>query len=131
MNLQEFKAWFDGFTENVGDKGPTIKQWKRIKDRVGEIDGVAVTERVYIDRWYQPYRPYYTYPYAGFSISCGTVSNGVAGLMSSNSVKLEHAGYAAQPSGDYTANGVKGGGAAFNPMTAMFAAGQAEAASID
>ncbi len=42
MTLQEFKAWFDGFTENIGE-APTKKQWARIKARVNEIDGTAIT----------------------------------------------------------------------------------------
>jgi hypothetical protein len=125
MTLQEFKAWFDGFTENVTDKGPTLKQWKRVKERVGEIDGVGVTERVYIDRYFQPYRYYYSSPTI-------TGITGV-GVCSTNTVSLQNAGYA--PGSDYTSNGVQGGGAAFasnfNGMVAMHAAGQAEAASMN
>ena len=56
MTPQEFKAWFDGFTEAF-DKVPTKAQWARIQARVAEIDGRAVTERVYVDR-YWPSVPY-------------------------------------------------------------------------
>ena len=56
MTPQEFKAWFDGFTEQM-EKAPTAKQWERIKERVKEIDGTPVTERVFIDRYWQ-YYPY-------------------------------------------------------------------------
>lgn len=57
MTLAEFKAWFEGFTENI-DGPPNAKQWKRIKARVKEIDGESVTP-VYIDRWIGRYRRYW------------------------------------------------------------------------
>ena len=61
MTLTEFKAWFDGYTENI-PKQPTQKQWKRLQERVGEIDGKPITEQVYVDR-YWPYTWWYpTYP---------------------------------------------------------------------
>ena len=58
MTPREFKAWFDGFTEAFSDKVPTVKQWARIKERVGEIDGNPVTERVFVDRYWPPYGQY-------------------------------------------------------------------------
>lgn len=61
MTPQEFKAWFDGFTEAL-DGVPSKPQWARIKARVAEIDGKAVTERVYVDRYYPQYIPP-AYPY--------------------------------------------------------------------
>lgn len=54
MTLAEFKAWFDGYTEDM-DGAPTAKQWKRIKKRVAEIDGQTLTYPVYIDRYIRPY----------------------------------------------------------------------------
>ena len=52
MTLAEFKAWFEGFTESMEGQ-PTAKQWKRIKERVAQIDGVAVTrEVIYRDRYW-------------------------------------------------------------------------------
>lgn len=58
MNLQEFKAWFEGFTEDMTGP-PSKKQWERIKARVKEIDGVAVTHHHW-NGYYWPYvRPYY------------------------------------------------------------------------
>lgn len=33
MKLAEFKAWFEGFTEDM-DRAPTAKQWKRIVRRL-------------------------------------------------------------------------------------------------
>ena len=61
MTPREFKAWFDGFTEAFSDKVPTVKQWARIKERVGEIDGNPVTERIFVDRYWSTY-PYHSYP---------------------------------------------------------------------
>jgi len=61
MNTQEFKAWFEGFTENV--KGsPTEKQWKRIQERVGEITPEPTTYRYFYDHYYNPYRTYWGSP---------------------------------------------------------------------
>jgi len=59
MTLSEFKAWFEGFTESM-DAAPSAKQWKRIKEQVTAINGVAVTERVWVDRYIRPYHgPYW------------------------------------------------------------------------
>ena len=78
MTPGEFKAWFDGFTEALDDV-PTKKQWARIKERVAEIDGKPVTERIYIDRYLPYMRPWVSsspyYPgwyYSG--ISAGNLS---------------------------------------------------------
>ena len=58
MTPREFKAWFDGFTECMTGR-PTDKQWKRICKRVREIDGEPISQRVYIDRYYEPWRRWY------------------------------------------------------------------------
>lgn len=68
MNLQEFKAWFDGFTENM--KGPpTEKAWKRIQSRVAEITENPTEIRYFYDHYWRPY--YYTnaigYATSGYS----------------------------------------------------------------
>lgn len=56
MTLSEFKAWFEGFTECM-EGAPDEKQWQRIKARVKEIDGVAITKTVFVDRYVEvPYR---------------------------------------------------------------------------
>lgn len=66
MTLAEFKAWFEGFTEDMG-AAPTAKQWKRIKERVKQIDGTAITKEViYRDRYWptiinRPVDPYVTW----------------------------------------------------------------------
>ena len=59
MTLQEFKAWFEGFTENL-DGTPNAKQWKRIQKRVQDINGTPVTP-VIIERYYRRYAPDYTW----------------------------------------------------------------------
>ena len=61
MTLQEFKAWFEGFTEAMDDT-PTPKQWKRIKARVGEINGTAIT---------YAYWPYYVQSYPSYPTTTG------------------------------------------------------------
>ena len=70
MTLSEFKAWFEGFTEDM-DARPTEKQWKRIKARVKEIDGTAITKEV----WHRYWGPYYTSPVWGFNGSGVGVSS--------------------------------------------------------
>lgn len=78
MTLQEFKAWFEGFTEDM-DGRPTEKQWKRIQKRIKEIDGTVTTERVFIDRWIRPYAPYWQqwqiWNGAPTSVGGGTITN--------------------------------------------------------
>ena len=59
MTLSEFKAWFEGFTEEM-DGPPTKKQWSRIRKRVLEIDDVATSYPVFIERYYRPWQPYWT-----------------------------------------------------------------------
>ena len=55
MRLQEFKAWFEGYTEAM--KGaPTEKQWTRIKEQVKKIDGTWY----YYNYWPQNYWHYST-----------------------------------------------------------------------
>lgn len=50
MTPQEFKAWFDGFTEGVAGL-PNEDQWARIKARVSQIDNTPTTYPVYVDRY--------------------------------------------------------------------------------
>ena len=54
MTLQEFKSWFEGFTESMPGSAPNAKQWARIKARVKEIDGTAVSYSVFIERYWPP-----------------------------------------------------------------------------
>lgn len=68
MNLSEFKAWFDGFTENM--KGPpTKKQWERICERVGEIQETTSTSYpVFIER-YRNWHPWWVWNGASYTLS--------------------------------------------------------------
>lgn len=71
MTLNEFKAWFSGFTESM-DGVPDEKQWERIKARVKEIDNVAITNTVFVDRYVEPYRRYWpNVPYWSFGAAGG------------------------------------------------------------
>ena len=36
MDAKEFKAWFEGFCEGVGDT-PTAEQWAKLKQKVGTL----------------------------------------------------------------------------------------------
>jgi len=66
MTLPEFKAWFEGYTENIS-KQPTQKQWARIQERVSEIDSKPVTEKVFIDRYWKDYQPTWYGPYVTYT----------------------------------------------------------------
>jgi hypothetical protein len=58
MTPQEFRAWFDGYCENIENK-PSQKQWDRIKSRVGEMDGQSTSYLVFLNHYW---RPYWTWP---------------------------------------------------------------------
>ncbi len=105
MNKEEFKAWFEGFSEGV-DLRPTEKQWKRIKDKVKEIDGSSVTERIFIDR-YRNYWPQYQPYWYGHTM----------GAESSNKFSC---GLSAAVTGSNTHK-------AFNSAEALYAVGKLEA----
>ena len=112
MTLAEFKSWFAGFTETMKSV-PTEKQWKRIIARVKEIDGVAVTERVFIDRYWSAPRPYWI-PYWGYATSgtIGGVLNTPNGPICTN------------------LNTKDDGHQVYNSTTAMLSLGQAEYQSL-
>lgn len=40
MTLNEFRAWFDGFSEAIGD-APTPEQWAKIKAKVNGLGPLA------------------------------------------------------------------------------------------
>ena len=54
MTLSEFKAWFAGYAEEM-DGPPTPKQWEKIKERVGKIDGTPITAVIYNRDYWRPY----------------------------------------------------------------------------
>jgi hypothetical protein len=45
MTPADFKAWFDGFSEGVGDH-PTPQQWARIKERLSEVGGETYADKL-------------------------------------------------------------------------------------
>jgi len=123
MKLDEFKAWFEGFTEDM-DGAPTTKQWKRIKERVAEIDGVAISYPVYVERYWPSMRPWYTYSMRG-TTSAGFVtapqqSSAMQGQL--YGVQGVTAGAAQHQNGQ--SNSLHG---QFDGVSAMYAAGKAEA----
>jgi len=99
MTLSEFKAWFEGFTELLGDTPPNAVQFSRIKEKVAKIDGAPITPIV-IHEWYRPYisRPYYPntnpwVPYWGTLTTSGSVGKsfvpgGTGGDKISNAAQL-------------------------------------------
>ena len=111
MQICEFKAWFEGFTEDM-TKLPTVKQWGRIKARIDEIDGVATTERIFHDRYWRPYEFHWTSttPYIPTTWT-GTHT------VSINQVQISN-------------NSVPFDGTLLNASQAFTALGKAEAASI-
>lgn len=112
MTPQEFKAWFEGFTEAL-TATPTKAQWTRIKERVADIDGKPVTERVFVDRyWHHWQQPGWTY------LSC---TNAVAGAMQNNSPYQS----ALQNGGQ---NATAGGN--FDSMQSMTSLGRYEASNL-
>jgi hypothetical protein len=59
MNLSEFKAWFEGFTESM-DGPPGEKAWKRIQDRIKSIKSDEPTTRHVFHEYYErPWRRWY------------------------------------------------------------------------
>ena len=97
MNTQEFKAWFEGFTESMNGP-PTKKAWARIKERVAEIQpGVSTTYPVFVDRYWHYGPPYYAY-----GSVAGSVTNTLAG---SNSQECSNATISFNASDAFTALG--------------------------
>ena len=52
MTLSEFRAWFEGFTENM-DGPPNKKQWDRIQKRVKQIKSNPAP--IVVEKWLRPY----------------------------------------------------------------------------
>lgn len=112
MTPNEFKAWFDGFTEAFTGC-PTKAQWTRIKARVAEIDGKPITYTVYVDR-YLPQYHYYPRQHWGLPIGGlpASAANGLGALY--NNAKAPLVGQAA----------------VFNSSVAMASLGRTEARSL-
>lgn len=119
MKLDEFKAWFEGFTEGM-DSTPSEKQWKRIKEQVAAIDGVPVTP-VYVERYWPRYLNVPPYqPYWGTISSCHISSLQQAG---------QNANLSAAVSGQISPSfeGIATNHGGFDSHSAMYALGKAEA----
>lgn len=61
MTLLEFKAWFEGFAENIATQ-PNPGQWERIKQKISEL---GTTVNVAVPSVFQPlmYSPAQTYSF--------------------------------------------------------------------
>lgn len=80
MNVQDFKKWFEGFCEAVGEQDYPIKsQWETLKKKVSELTQEKIVETVVVpkveitpsippftwpqrvgtpdDKYYPPYKP--------------------------------------------------------------------------
>lgn len=89
MNLSEFKAWFEGFTEDMNGP-PSQRQWKRIKKRVSEITSEPTPWPIFVERYVRPY-PYWTWStYTGTMAVSPTITyNGTAPQITSNTAFFE------------------------------------------
>lgn len=123
MNLQEFKAWFEGFTENM-KQPPSAKAWARIKERVGEITEQPTEIRYFYDHYWRPY--YGAWPYSqvlcGGTVSPTLVTSGYSNAPDLNAIGQNGTtGCAGAPDGvTYTLTSTQ----AFNGL------GRADAASL-
>lgn len=75
MTNDEFKAWFDGFCENL-EGTPNEKQWQKIIEKVEDLDGDRITYPIFVDRYWPKRYPLYeaTY-YSSNNKQEGMVSN--------------------------------------------------------
>lgn len=70
MTIKEFQCWLEGFSEAIS-KAPNEKQWKKIQERIKEIE---TTEKVVIERHYRDWWPnrYWTYQTEPYRVTCST-----------------------------------------------------------
>lgn len=119
MTLSEFKAWFEGYTDGMDEKAPSEKQWKKIKAKVSEITGTPISYPVYVNRYVDPYRQYWTDVYFGARGS-GMSLSGISNLTLQNAQANPAAAIAS--AGNTAIND-------FDSHAAMYAAGKAEFAA--
>lgn len=127
MTLSEFKAWFEGFSEGI-DGAPTERQFEKIKAKVAEINGVALTREVVIERyrdWYKPYQPYPTHIWGGPYVTC-SAGVGAQGGKAGNTVFAAFSASGAAPDRDRYSAG-QNQTAELDIHAAMRAIGSAEA----
>ena len=121
MQVSEFKAWFEGFTESI-EGLPNKKQWERVKEKVALVDGKSIVYREYVDRWYS--RPYYGSSWTTLSYNAAdTNCNGVGSsqIMYSNSGVKTIAGVE-----NYSMNEKN-----YDSHTAMYSLGKSEALEVE
>lgn len=121
MNLSEFKAWFEGFTESM-DGPPGEKAWKRIQDRIKSIKSdEATTKHVFHEFYERPWRRWYTEGPWWNGVQYGPVS--AVGIAQS-SIQANSGGIMAQANNLAEYQDLFDAGAAFNKL------GRAEALSL-
>lgn len=75
MNMSEFKAWFEGFSEVI-TVAPNPQQWARIKQRLAQVDGVPTTYPVYLREYGYPVgREWWVYPSLSPTVTCGSTGS--------------------------------------------------------
>lgn len=106
MTLNEFKAWFEGYTEGL-EGAPTKAQFDRIKEKVKEIHGeVPTSYPVFIDRyWHRRWNDYWT-------TTGGTLSSPSVTVFASNASLADKGNSVTE---------------VFDPQAAFYALGKAEA----
>jgi hypothetical protein len=75
MTNNEFKAWFEGFSESI-ERTPTAKQWEKITAKVKLIDGaVSYPYVVYRDRYVDRYP---VWPYGNVMTTNASMTKGLS-----------------------------------------------------
>lgn len=100
MNLNEFKAWFEGFCENI-EHLPGESQWKRIVEKVVKIeDAPPATLHHFHDYYYRPWQRWFiSRPYcAGPPIYVGDGVQFTGSLGDSHIVQAQSLGSAVDTS---------------------------------
>jgi hypothetical protein len=94
VNLNEFKAWFEGFGENL-EGPPDKRQWARIKEKIERIaDAPPVTQHVFHDHYYRPWQrwfenPHYVpivFPTVTYTSTCVGMASDMSVLQAQNTV---------------------------------------------
>lgn len=64
MNVEDFKKWFEGFCEAVGDDDyPVESQWNTLKAKIGELSQEKIVETVVVPKVeITPSIPPFTWP---------------------------------------------------------------------
>lgn len=120
MNLSEFKAWFEGFTESM-DGPPGEKAWKRITDRIKSIKSDEPTTKHVFREYYE--RPWHRW-YDRVSCSGAMPSGGLQG----GTMNFSHASQLLACNSSAPSRSVDA--ETFDPRTAFNRLGKAEALSL-